>query len=167
LAIKLLATSLLLLGAEVLASGWLWARAPVDTLRVWYPTFWGFERGRLYYWTIAFACSALLGAFIWYALQRRVATVAMKLVAAALAMTVEGSTSVWHWKSAASVRVRGLYESIWYWNRVPLPADLGWPSFWGYLWAHLVPWAALLLCAVAWYSWSRTRRVPPTTPAMQ
>jgi hypothetical protein len=155
LAIKLLVASLLLLGAEVLASGWLWTRAPTDTLRVWYPTFWSFERGRLGYWTIAFACCALLGAFIWSALHRRVAQVAMVLVGAGFAVAVEGSTSAWHWESAASAGVRKLYEGIWYWNRVPTQT-IGGASFRGYLWAHLIPWAALLLCAAAWYAW-RTR----------
>src|SRR5215470_16914112 len=52
------------------------------------------------------------------------------LEGAVLAVAVEFLTLVSYWKSASSVHVRELYESTWYWNRVPRPSDIGWPSFW-------------------------------------
>lgn len=148
----------LVTGAEVFASGYIWSEAPTDTLRVLYPGFWHFESARLIYWIPVLISAALLWCVCWYALRAARQRVFAWVLGGGLALATEISTSTLYWKSAASGYVRGLYESAWYWNRVPQADDLGWPSFRGYLWSHLVPWAVVLLLGiVAWHLWQRRR----------
>src|SRR2546426_2552291 len=59
----------LLCGAEVAASWWVWARAPTDSIRVWYSGFWVFEAGRLHYWIPVFAAVVALWIVAWYLLR--------------------------------------------------------------------------------------------------
>lgn len=158
MALRLIRCTVLLIGAEGLASWSIWGLAPTDTLRVWYPTFWAFELGRLRYWMPVLALAGLLWGLVWYGLHRRIGRMLAWVLSGAVAVAVEMGTSTWYWKSPASIYIRGLYESGWYWNRVPQAGDLGWPSFRGYMLAHLVRWAVVLaLGLVAWYLWNKRR----------
>jgi hypothetical protein len=158
MALKLIRCASLLIGAEGLASWSIWGLAPTDTLRVWYPSFWAFELGRLRYWIPMLVLAALLWGLGWSGLHRRIGRVLSWVLSGAVAVATEIGTSIWYWKSSASVYVRGLYESAWYWNRVPEASDLGWPSFRGYMLAHLVRWAVVLLLGwIAWRLWNKRR----------
>jgi len=131
--------------AEVAASWWMWGRAPSDSIRVWYSGFWVFEAGRLHYWVPVSASLLALWIVGWYALRRHGRLVTWWLSGAALAVGLEALTSVLYWRSAQSSDLRDLFQSIWYWHRVPQASDMGWPSFRIYLWGHLIPWAVVLL----------------------
>lgn len=149
--VKLIVSSVVLCWAEFLGTFWVWRGAPTDTLRVSYASFWQFESGRLQYWMFVFAATALLWIAIAYRFRHRHSS-ATNIVGVGLAAASEMLTSVWYWQGGASGPVRSLYESIWYWHRVPQALDIGWPSFRGYLWSHALPWASLLLVALAvWY----------------
>ena len=145
MATRFIAFASFLCGAEVAASWWVWGRAPTDSIRVWYSGFWAFEAGRLHYWAPVFASLSVLWSVGWYALRRHGRLITWWLVGAALGVGLEVLTSVLYWRSVRSSALRDLYQSTWYSNRVPRASDLGLPSFRGYLWAHLVPWAMVLL----------------------
>ena len=142
---RLIAFASLLFVAEVAASWWVWGRAPTDSLRVWYPGFWAFEAGRLHYWIPVFGSLLALCIVARYTLRRDGRWITSWPFAAALAVGLEVLTSVLYWRSARSSALRDTFQSIWYWHRVPQASDLGWPSFRIYLWAHLIPWAVVLL----------------------
>jgi hypothetical protein len=155
---RFIAFVLFLCGAEVAASWWVWGRAPTDSIRVWYPGFWAFEAGRLLYWVPIFASFLTLWIVVWYALRRHSHLITLWLLATALGVALEVLTSVLYWRSAGSSDLRNLFQSMWYWHRVPQGSDMGWPSFRIYLWTHFVPWATVLLLGLAiWYLWSRRR----------
>ena len=135
----------LLVSAEVAASWWIWGRAPSDSIRVWYSGFWVFEAGRLDYWVPVAASLLAVWIVAWYALRRHGRLVTWWLSGAALAVVLEALTSMLYWRSAQSSELRDLFQSIWYWHRVPQASDMGWPSFRIYLWSHLIPWAVVLL----------------------
>lgn len=145
MAARLAAFAALLFGADVAASWWVWGRTPTDTIRVWYSGFWLFEAGRLHYWLPVFASLLALWIVVWYALLRHARPIARWLFAAALAVALELATSVLYWRSPRSSDLRGLYQSLWVWHRVPQASEMGWPSFRIYLWDHLVPWVAVLV----------------------
>jgi len=150
---------MLFTGAEVFASGCIWSEAPTDTLRVLYAGFWHFESGRLPYWIPVLISSGLLWGVCWYGLRLGRHRAFAWIFGGGLAAATEISTSALYWRSAASEYVRNLYESGWYWHRVPQANDLGLPSFRGYLWSHLVPWAVVLLLGlVTWHLWHKRKK---------
>ena len=164
---RLITFSLLLWGAEVTASWWVWSGAPMDTLRDWCPDFWRWESGRLHYWIPVFALSVLLSVVSWYGLHRRVRGIAMAVLGAGLAVGVEVSTSILYWRSASSLYVRrDLYESFWDWHLIPYLLYIGGKTFKGYLWDHLALWAVFLcLGLTVWYFWDRWERSHTRTTA--
>jgi hypothetical protein len=145
MAARFIAFASFLCGAEVAASWWVWGRAPTDTVRVWYSGYWAFEVGRLHYWLPVFASVLTLWIVLWYAFLHHARPLTRWLFAAMLGVGLEVVTSALYWKSARSSDIRGLYQSLWRWNRVPQASEMGWPSFRIYLWDHLVPWAAVVL----------------------
>jgi hypothetical protein len=81
---------------------------------------------------------------------------------------IETLTDLLYWHSSFSTGLRTLYESVWYWHRVPAPNDYGWPSFRGYWLDHLTPWVVILLIGLsAWYIWNRRQPRQPDTPTMR
>ena len=155
---RLIAIALLLFGAEVAASWWVWDRTPTDTVRVWYPGFWAFETGRLRCWVTVLALVLTLWIALWYPLLRRGRALAGWLFAAGLGVGLEVATSLLYWRSPQSSDIRGLYQSAWSWHRVPEPSDMGWPSFRLYLWDHIFPWTVILLIGLALWGFARERR---------
>jgi len=156
---RFVALASLFLTAEVAATFWLWGRAPTDTLRDWHPSFWAFELDRLRYWLPVSA--ALLGSWFLasYALARRNRRNVWWFVGVAVGIGAEVATSTLYWKSPRSSYLRGLYESVWAWERVPQASDLGWPSFRIYLWSHFIPWAfVLVLGMIVWLRFERKAR---------
>jgi len=152
--------------AEATGSWWIWARSPSDSVRVWYSDFWAFEASRLHFWVLAFASVMLLTIAAWYCFRRwsdnhnkAQGSTVWWLPSMVIAVGLEVSVSRLYWMSSKSFCIRSLYQSIWYWHRVPQPSDLGWPSFLGYMFAHFFPWAIMmLLCQVAWHLWHRRKK---------
>lgn len=93
--------------------------------------------------------------------DRTIASFPLFLALAALALCLETLTSFGYWcHSPYSEPVRALYESVWYWRRVPRPSDYGWFSLAGYFVDRLKPWTAVMLLGLgAWYL--RTKKAPP------
>jgi hypothetical protein len=160
-----------ILAAEIVSSWRLWGGAPTDTIRISYSGFWNYESGRLFYW----APLLLLCILLWFLIARAVMRPRSHanagqgyrsitsgwfwIPAFGIALALEISTTVLYWKSAASMHVRNLYESIWYWHRIPQSSDLGWPSLEGYLLDHLVIWFIMFLFSAAlWYYLRRAAR---------
>jgi hypothetical protein len=173
MAARFIAFASFLFGAEVVASWWVWGRAPTDSIRVRYSGFWVFEAGRLHYWVPVLASLLVLWIVGWYALRRHDHSkgvqqkylIAWWLFVAALAVVSEVLTSALYWRSAQSSDLRSLFQSNWYWHRAPQASDMGWPSFQGYLWGHLAPWPVFLLLGLAvWYFWRRRRGIQPVVP---
>ena len=141
---RFIALASLLFGAEIVGSWWVWSRTPTDTIRVWYSGFWPFEAGRLHYWFPVSATVLVLWIVVWYAFLRG-RPLMQWLFTAVLGAGLEVVTSVLYWRSPRSSNIRGLYESVWVWNRVPQANEMGWPSFRVYLGDHLVPWIVVLV----------------------
>jgi hypothetical protein len=152
---RVIAFLLLLFSAELAASWWIWGRAPTDSIRVWYSGFIVFEAGRMRYWVPLFAGLAVLWIAAWYLFRRNGHLTAWQLLGAGLAVALEVLTSVLYWGSARSSDLRGLFQSIWAWHRVPQARDLGWPSFRIYLWNHLIPWAVVLIIGISIWLFKR------------
>jgi hypothetical protein len=149
---------LLLFGAELAASWWIWVRAPMESIRTSYADFWTLEVGRLRYWIPVFAASLALGAAAWYVFRYQ-GTIKRWLIGSALAIGSEVVTSILYWRSTESSALRDLFQSVWYWHRVPHENDMGWPSFRIYMWNHLVPWAVVLLVGITlWLMFERRVR---------
>ncbi len=176
MAARLIAFGSLLCAAEVAASWWVWGTIPTDTIKDRYAGFWAFEAGRLHFW-VPIAASLLLPLLIvaWYARRRHDHAKGIQhrsfirwwLFVAALGVGSEVLTSALYWRSARSSDLRTLFQSVWYWQRVPQATDMGWPSFRGYLWAHLAPWTVFLLLGLAvWYFWRRWRGKQPVVSRM-
>ncbi len=169
MAARLIAFAALLCGGEVAASWCVWGGAPTDSIRVWYSGFWVFEAGRLHYWLPLLAILLALWTVGWYVLRGHGGLITLWLFTVALGVGLEVLTSVLYWRSARSLHLRDLFQSIWYWNRIPQASDMGWPSFRGYLWDHLIPWAVVLLVGVTlWLFIEHSKRIPkfgtpPTT----
>jgi hypothetical protein len=138
----------LFFGAELVASWWIWGRAPTDSIRVWYSGFWAFEAGRLYCWIIVFAALLVIWLLGWYRLLRHRGWMISWLFCVVLGVGLETATSIFYWRSTWASGIRSLFQSVWYWHRVPLASDLGWPSMRIYIWHHLVPWAAIVLVGI-------------------
>jgi hypothetical protein len=170
MSIKYLLKFVLLIGvAEVGSSFWLLSRAPVDGPTYFYNGFPDYEIGRLVCWLPLTALVSLL----WVALSRTSGFGGAKtilgndqsrkygpylILAFAIGFAIETFTSVCYWMIPYSVGVRSLYESGWYWHRVPQQSDYGWPSFKGYFLDHMIPWAVLFLVGlVIWLTWGRRR----------
>ena len=145
----------LVFAAETLASLWCLSRLPFDT----FIGVGDYELGRMLYWL------PLMGLAIVFVSTFRAKFQVLKAgqnwrqrllhfaAMAALAFGVEALTSIGYWwHSPHSYRVRALYESVWYWHRVPRQSDYGWPSFPRYFVDHLMPWTAIILIELsAWY----------------
>jgi len=140
-----------ILGAELVASWWLWGGAPTDTLRVSYVGFWSYEIGRLSCWMAFLPLFVVAWLIVWrglsWAIHPKSSWLFYLLVSAVqiLALALEVSTSVRYWHSSSSIGVRNLYTSIWYWHRVPSPSDQGWPSLKGYILNHAFAWVVAIL----------------------
>jgi hypothetical protein len=161
----------LLFSAEIIASWLIWARAPNDSIRVQYSYFWIFEAGRLHYWVsvlIVIAAGCVVGL---YFLRRRQLYRAKHVhgsyqrkhfierwtLGVGLTLALEIITSALYWRSEVSYGLRDVFQSAWYWHRVPKASDMGWPSFRIYMWEHVVPWAVVVLLGLA-LGYLRNRR---------
>ncbi len=158
-----LTVSLTVALAEIVASWNVWGAAPTDTIRVSYPGFWGYEVGRLSCWAPVFVIGLIVWLTAWRALGLRALTRAKGLwrallIGMALASGLEIGTSILYWKSLASLPLRGLYESSWYWRHAPSPGEQGWPSLEGYAYKHALGWAAsVLVLGGLWFAGQRLR----------
>lgn len=156
---------LVLFGAELAASWWIWGRAPADSLGVWYSGFWAFEAGRLHYWILLFVLFLTLGGLVWYALRQHIGLTIWWLIGSALAIGLEVLTSILYWRSDESSDLRGLFQSIWFWHRVPQASEMGWPSFRIYMWNHFFPWAGALLIGITlWLMFEQRTKDARITP---
>jgi len=172
MSIKYLFKFALLIGAaEVGSSFWLLSRAPVDGPTYFYNGFPDYEIGRLVCWL---PLTTLVG-FLWFVLSRTSRFGVAKaiqgsdesrkygpyldcILAFAIGFAIETFTSVCYWMIPYSEGVRSLYESGWYWHRVPRQSDYGWPSFKGYFLARIIPWAVLFLMGlVIRLTWGKRR----------
>ena len=159
----LLRLFVLVLAAEVLASLWRLLTLPTDT----YIGVGNYELGRMLYWLPLIGLAVVLVSTFEAKFQMLRATQNTRLLflhfvaLAALALCAETLTSVGYWwHSPYSGPVRALYESAWYWERVPRPSDYGWRSFAGYFVDHLRPWTAVMIFGLgAWYL--RTKKASP------
>lgn len=149
----------LLLVGEVTASWWIWTSAPTDSLRVWYPSFWSFEAGRLHYWSLIFVAVCVVAALIrlWIRScpgEPRSRKKWLIALSAVLALGLETATSAVHWRSDRASDLRALYHSLWYWDHYPRGSELGWPSFQLFLRNHLIAWVVVLLLGlILWRFW--------------
>lgn len=172
---RFLAFVVLLSVAELTASWWIWGRAPTDSIRVWYPSFWAFETGRLNCWSIVFASAMALWLIFPYLIRNyvtkqsaghdgdsRTYLSAWWALGAILAVVSEVLTSARYWKAASSLPVRDLYQSLWYWDYLSPKLDTSdryWPSFRIYERDRLIPWAIVLLLGLALsYAWNRQQK---------
>jgi hypothetical protein len=160
--------------AEIGASLWLLLLAPLDGPTEMYSGFLGYEAWRALCWAPLAAIIALLSAFVGQKLAFRKGGLASRnssplrflISATAIGLSVETLTSICYWKSPHSRGVRALYQSVWYWHRVPRQSDFGWPSFRGYYVDHLIPWAMLFLTGlIAWFMWTKRRQSDANKPA--
>jgi hypothetical protein len=108
-------------------------------------SFWVFEAGRLYYWIPAFVTFVAVWIVTRRSIRWRGRPFEAWIFAATLGVGLEVLTSVLYWRSNRSFDVRDLFQSPWYWGRVPRVGDLGWHSFPIYLYHHLIPWALVML----------------------
>lgn len=165
-------------GAEIGSSMWLVLRAPADGPTNVYSGFPDYEFGRLLCWAPAVGISALF----WFLLNRRLASAGVRkntgqdqpsrphpclISTLAVGFAIETFASVCYWMTPYSKGVRALYESAWYWHRVPHQSDYGWPSFRGYFLDHLIPWAGIFVAGlIVWFIWSRRQRARPGGPSL-
>lgn len=131
--------------AEVLASLWIWSRAPTDSIRVFYGSYWAFEVGRLYYWIVVALSIALISSMVGYFSRKRNASSWLMLIPAVL---LEIVTSAIYWRSRQSSPLRQLFQSAWAWHRIPGAADMEWPSLEIYLRVHFIAWAIVVTVAL-------------------
>jgi hypothetical protein len=170
---RMIALALVLFSAEIVASWWVWGRTPTDTIRVWYSGFWPFEAGRLHYWLPVFAAVLAIWIMVWYALLRHGRPLTQWLFTAVTGVVLEVVTSVLYWRSPQSSDMRGLYQTVWRWHRVPQANERGWPSFRIYLWDHIVPWAVVFLLGMTLWIFiehrakGATRAAPPGAGASE
>ena len=165
--IVLLRVFALAFAAEIVASLWLLLRSPADGPTLIYKGFPDYELGRIFYWlplmVLAIIFLSLLEVRLHAHSEDGKAASTRKPLTHFVAMLVsafsaEALTSVGYWHSYRSSGVRALYESVWYWHRVPRPSYYGWPSFLGYFVDHLIMWAVVVLAGMfAWYL--RTKNV--------
>jgi hypothetical protein len=151
-----------LLAAEIGSSLWLLLRSPADGPIYDYHSFLDYEAVRLLCWASLVAVAGIL----WLLANRglgftgpsnrannetsKIARRPVLLVSyLALGLAIETLTSVLYWRTPKSEGVRNLYQSIWYWHRVPGQSDYGWPSSMGYLADHLTSWAVFFLAGLA------------------
>lgn len=179
MAARILAFTVLLFSAEVIASWWIWAEAPTDSIRVFYSNFQVFELERLGGWITVFVSGLTLLLLPWILTSRKrdienargglnvfrdpIVFWTVGLIAAVFG---EVLTSIVFWVSSTSLHIRRLYESVWYWNRVPQSSDIGWPSFRVYMWQHFVPWAIVLLLGLTIWHFLRRRKNMLSTVAI-
>jgi hypothetical protein len=136
----LLRLLVLALAAEMLASLWRLLTFPSDT----YIGVGNYELGRMLYWlpliglALVFV-SSFEAKFLMLQASEKTRKLFLHFVAlAALALCVEALTSFGYWwHSSHSGPVRALYESVWYWERVPRPSDYGWRILRVILWTIL------------------------------
>jgi hypothetical protein len=154
-----------LLVAEIGSSLWRLLRFPSDI----YPGSLNYVGGRLLFWLPLVIIVNVLWSLIEKRFEssigqpnaepgkRKQASQSAPLVLA-LGFAIETFTSIGYWMTPYSRGVRALYESVWYWHRVPSQGDYGWPSFKGYFVDHLIPWVVFFLMGLsAWYVSSRRR----------
>jgi hypothetical protein len=164
---------LVTLFAEIGASFWLLLVAPADGPTEVYSGFLNYEAWRALCWIASIGLTSLLYSFLPQRIPfpeggRAVGKsnpLLFFISASALGFSIETLTSICYWKSPHSRGVRALYQSIWYWHRVPRPNDYGLPSFKAYFVDHLIPWAIIFLAGlIAWPIWNRRRRQSAYTP---
>jgi hypothetical protein len=156
---------LLALCAEVMASLLLLLTLPTDSpIETYYSNFFDYEAWRIVWWTPLTVVIVYLYGFIkpmiTAASNKRSTSRLLHLTGARLAsgLAIESLTSVCFWRGSHSKGIRALYESVWYWHRVPRPSDYGWRSFRGYFIEHLILWLiAFGMGLLAWLVLSRTR----------
>ncbi len=156
---------IVLCAAELFASWWLWARFPTDSVRVLYPGYWIYEAVRLGIWlailTAEFAALVMYG--------RKKGGHANEyhplhgfrnwVLALCGGFVLESITSCLYWLTPRSTPIRDIYQSDWYWDRVPRATDLGWPSLVGYWRDHAIAWAVVIfLGSLIWLACSKVRR---------
>jgi len=182
MSIKYLLSWFLILGAaEVGSSLWLLLRAPLDGPTTVYAGFPAYEVGRLICWLPL----AALGGLSWFLLNRTPVFAGIRrnvsndqpgefgsylnfILAFAIGFATETFTSMCYWRTPYSRGVRALYESVWYWHRVPRQSDYGWPSFRGYFLDHLILWVDIFVIGfLVPYLWSRRRRAQVSSPATE
>ncbi len=163
--------------AEVIASSWVWGRAPSDSIRVFYSDFWTFEAGRLDYWIIIFTFLIILWIFARNLFRRYVISkgdeqvnnrpwslLASWALGTVLTVALEVLTSALYWRSDSSLSLRAFYQAMWFWDfwddRNPHTNDPGWPSFRIYTRDHFLPWALVLLIGVTLCFFWKQRRKP-------
>lgn len=154
---------LVVLLAEVGASLSLPLLGPTDSpIEVYYSGFFDYEAWRAFCWIPPAVLITLLYTFSEQRLGRRAGSSGpprLYILASISGLSVETLTSTCYWKSPHSKGVRALYESVWYWHRVPRQSDYGWPSFRGYFLDHLILWAVIFVIGfLVRYLWSRRRR---------
>lgn len=144
--------------AEVGSSTWRLLRAPADGPTNVYAGFPGYETGRLACWLPV----ALLGALLLAWLNRRFAfaqksrVIRDVAIASTIGLAVELITSIFYWSTPYSAGVRGMYQGIWYWHRIPRQSDYGWLSLEGYVIDHLIPWVVCFgVLALTTYLWAK------------
>ena len=145
-----------LLVADVGASLWLLILSPTDTEA--YSGFLPYEAWRAFCWIPLALSGCLLLKWMYVRVSGDSDAALAFALTSAIGVSIETLTSFCHWKSPHSRGVRALYESAWYWHRVPRPGDYGWPSFKGYLLDHFIPWAILFLAGlIISYTWRRLK----------
>jgi hypothetical protein len=154
---------LVVLFAEVGASLLLPLLGPTDSpIEAYYSGLFDYEAWRALCWIPTAVLIALLYVFLEQRPGRPTGSSGpARLFSLALVcgLGVETLTSTCYWKSPHSKGVRALYESVWYWHRVPRQTDYGWPSFRGYFLDHLILWGIIFIIGfVVRYLWSRRGR---------
>lgn len=163
-----------LLAAEVGSSLWCLLTLPTDT----YLGSLNYIGGRLLFWSLLIALFSVLWFLLGWRLgylrhgpeaerrvRRQLSHTVRVAVAFGTAFAVELMTTACYWASSLSTGVRALYQSVWYWHRVPRQSDYGWPSLRGYLVDHLVPWAVIFVTGLLiWFISSKRRRAQRNVP---
>jgi hypothetical protein len=155
----------LLFVAELVGSLWVWATAPTDTVRVWYRTYSQLESGRVVCWlAVAGALGVCVGLVVLVAGRRGRKLAESPAGLGLLGLVSETASSALYWLSHQSRDLRGLFQSVWAWHRVPTEEERGFRSFLLYAWAHFLPWALVLMIGVlfciVWSRVSAKHRIP-------
>ncbi len=156
---------IVLCAAELFASWWLWARFPTDSVRVWFSGYWSYEVVRFGIWLAVL--TAEFAALVMYRCKKGrdaneynpIHGFRRWVSALCGGFVLESTTSCLYWLTPRSTPIRDIYQSDWYWDRVPRATDLGWPSLVGYWRDHAIAWAVVvILGSLIWFACSKLRR---------